>query len=185
MPCHFPKCSIIRRASLHTPFSHSTLPNLNDILVRRNILRLNLTLAVLLIMDGDSLLSKTHLSREGRVRNPATRLSWRNLLQHTVNLLERQALGLRNKEVCEEDGDNAEGAPHEEDLGGEVGVLLVDEVWGDDGDDAVPEPVGGGGKSNTTRADWQREDLTDNNLRAGTPGGGEHADVDADEGNHG
>jgi hypothetical protein len=41
-------------------------------------------------------------------------------------LLEGKALRLRNQEICEENADDAEGAPHEEDLGGQVGVLFID-----------------------------------------------------------
>ena len=39
----------------------------------------------------------------------------------------------------------------------------------DDGDDGVPEPVGGGGESDTTGTDGQREDFTNDNPGAGTP----------------
>ena len=46
----------------------------------------------------------------------------------------------------------------------------------------VPEPVGGSGKSNTTRADREREDLANDDPGGGTPGRGEEEDVDADEG---
>lgn len=38
---------------------------------------------------------------------------------------------------------------------------------------AVPEPVRGGGQTNTTRSDWEREDLADDNPSSWTPGGGE------------
>ena len=50
---------------------------------------------------------------------------------------------------------------------------------------AVPQPVGGGGETDTTGADWEREDLADDNPGAGTPGGREEEDVDADESDHG
>jgi hypothetical protein len=46
---------------------------------------------------------------------------------------------------------------------------------------AVPEPVGGGGETDTTGADGDREDLADDDPGTGTPGGGEEEDVDADE----
>lgn len=49
---------------------------------------------------------------------------------------------------------------------------------------AVPEPVGGGGETDTASTDGQREDLADDDPRAGTPGGGEEENVDADEGDH-
>lgn len=66
-----------------------------------------------------------------------------------------------------------------------MALLGTDEVWSDDGDDAVPEPVGGGGETDTTGSDGERVDFTDENPSSGTPGGGEEGDVDADEGDHG
>jgi len=77
------------------------------------------------------------------VGHPFAGVAWRYLLEHSVDLLERKALGLGHQEVGEENADDAEGAPHEEDLGRQVGILGVDQVRGDDGDDAVPEPVAG------------------------------------------
>jgi hypothetical protein len=47
---------------------------------------------------------------------------------------------------------------------------------------AVPEPVGGGGQSNTTGTDGQRVDLADDDPGTRTPGAGEEEDVNADEG---
>lgn len=55
----------------------------------------------------------------------------------------------------------------------------------DDGNDAVPQPVGGGRQTDTAGADLQGEDLADDDPGAGAPGGGEEEDVDADEGDHG
>lgn len=49
----------------------------------------------------------------------------------------------------------------------------------------VPEPVGGGRESDTTRTDWEREDLTNDDPGTRTPGGGEEEDEDGDEGNLG
>jgi len=48
----------------------------------------------------------------------------------------------------------------------------------------LTEPVRGGGETNTTRTDGQREDLADNDPSAGAPGGGEEEDVDTDERDH-
>lgn len=79
--------------------------------------------------------SHAHLGCEGRVRNPSTGLAWVDLLQHAVDLLEGETLGLWHEEEGEEDGDDAKGSPHEEDLGRQVRVLGIDEVWGDDCDD--------------------------------------------------
>jgi len=132
----------------------------------------------------DLLLNKTHIRCEGRRWNPSAGVSWVDFLKHTINLLKRKTLGLWDEEVCECDGDDAERSPHEEDLAGKVGVLSIDEVWGDDSNDAVPEPVGGGGETDTTGSDGKGEDFTDNNPSARTPGGSEEGNVDADECDH-
>lgn len=50
---------------------------------------------------------------------------------------------------------------------------------------AVPEPIRGGGNGNTTRANWQREDLANHDPRTWSPCSGEEGNVEADEGNHG
>lgn len=50
---------------------------------------------------------------------------------------------------------------------------------------AVPEPVGGGGEADSARADWEGEDLADDNPGGGAPSGREEEDVDADKRNHG
>jgi len=135
----------------------------------------------------DSLLGQAHIGSEGAVRNPFAGGTRSGLFQHAVDLLEGEALGFWDEHVGVDEAGGAERAPDEEDAGPEVGFALVgaDHVWGDDGDDAVPEPVGGGGESNTTGSDGEREDFTDENPSTWTPGGGEEEDVDADECNLG
>ena len=49
---------------------------------------------------------------------------------------------------------------------------------------AVPEPVGRCRNTNTTRSDWNREDLSNDHPSTRAPGGSEEGDVEADEGNH-
>jgi hypothetical protein len=90
------------------------------------------------------------------------------------------------EEVRKEERDAAKSTPHEEDVGAEVGrvLLVADKVGGDDSDDAVPEPVGCGRETNTTGTDGEREDLADDDPRSRSPGGGERCDVQANEGNH-
>jgi hypothetical protein len=85
----------------------------------------------------DALLHKTHFGGECGVGNPGARLAGGDFLQHPVDLFEGETLGLRDEEVGEEHGDDAEGAPHEEDLGREVRVLLVDEVGGNNGNNLL------------------------------------------------
>jgi len=89
------------------------------------------------------LLVEVHVRGKGAVGLPLARSTGCGLLQHLVDLLKGKTLGLRNKEVCEEEGDAAKTAPHEEHVGAELGGVgsLGDEVGGNDTDDAVPEPV--------------------------------------------
>ncbi len=84
-------------------------------------------------------LRHAHLARERRMRHPFRRSPWVCLLQHLVDLLEGKTLSLGNEEVCEGEGDAAEGSPEKEDLGAEVGISGVgaDEVGGDDPDDLL------------------------------------------------
>lgn len=76
--------------------------------------------------ERDAFLDETHLGSEGGVGDPGSGVARRHFLEHSVDLLEGKALSLRNQEICEENADDAEGAPHEENLGGQVGVLFID-----------------------------------------------------------
>lgn len=116
---------------------------------------------------------------------PLGRGTGSGLLHHLVDLLERQALGLGNEEVGVDEGSSAETTPDEEDGRLHVSAVLADHVGGDDGNDGVPEPVGGSGETNTTGADGEREDLSDENPGTGAPCRSEEEDEDGDESNLG
>jgi hypothetical protein len=125
--------------------------------------------------------SQTHVRSESGMRLPPSRGTGSSLLEHAIDLLERKTLGLGDEEVSVDESAGAKTTPDEEDLGTQVTLVGTDHVGSDDGDDAVPEPVGGGGEGNPTRADGEREDLADDDPSAGTPGGGEEEDEDTDE----
>ena len=125
-------------------------------------------------------LLETGLS-EGVGGPPLGRGPGSGLGHHLIDLLQGQTLGLGDEEVGVDESDCAETSPDEEHRGAEVTLLNTDHVGGDDGDDGVPEPVGGGGERNTTGADGEREDLTDEDPGTRTPGGGEEEDEDGDE----
>jgi len=135
----------------------------------------------------DTLLGETHFLRECGVRDPFGRCAWVGLLQHLVDLLERETLGLGDEEVGEGERDAAESTPQEEHFRAQVGIarIAADEVWSDDSNDAVPEPVGGSREADTAGADRKREDLANDDPGGRTPGGSEEEDVDADKRNHG
>ena len=95
--------------------------------------------------------------------NPLGGSARSGLFEHTVNLLKGKTLSLRNEKVCVNEAQSTEGSPNEEHTRSQIGISRFgsDHVWGDNGDDAVPEPVAGSGKRNTTGTDGQREDLAD------------------------
>jgi hypothetical protein len=136
-----------------------------------------------LLLSNFTVLGHAHLIGESGSGSPASRLARSNLLKHLVDLLERQALGFRDEEVGVDASASAEGAPDEEDLGAEVALTLglANHVRSDGGDDCVPQPVAGGRETDTAGTDGQREDLTDQDPSARTPGGCEESDGEADE----
>lgn len=127
-------------------------------------------------------LASTNSGGKGGVRTPLGRVSGSRLLHHLVDLLQGQTLGLGDEEVGVDKGAGAETTPDEEDGRLEVAAVLADHVGSDDSNDGVPEPVGGGGQTDTTRSDGEREDLANDDPGTGTPGGGEEEDEDGDEG---
>lgn len=87
--------------------------------------------------DTEALLRQTHLARKRLVRFPRRRMPRVRFLHHLIDLLEAEPLSLGDEEVGEEGGEDAEGAPEEEDASAEVGVVFfgADEVGGDCCDD--------------------------------------------------
>ena len=76
-----------------------------------------------------------------------------NFVHHAIDLFEGETLGFGHEGPGEQGAEHAGGTPDEEDLDAQVAVLLVDHVRGDDGDDAVPEPVRGGRQGDALGAD--------------------------------
>lgn len=153
---------------------------------------------------NNGLLGEAHLGGEGGLGLPLGGSARSGLLHHLVDLLQGETLGLGNQEVGVDESAGTERAPDVEHLGTEVALVRVNHVGGDDGNDlrvllagsflfrqtetvtyAVPEPVGGGGKSDTAGTDRERVDLSDNDPSTRSPGAGEEEDVDADERDHG
>lgn len=75
----------------------------------------------------------------GLMRLPARGGARSGLGKHLVDLLERETLGLGDEEVRKERRADGSRTPDEEDLGAELELVLGDEVWRDDTDNAVPE----------------------------------------------
>jgi len=79
----------------------------------------------------------------------------------------------------------AQTPPNEENVGLEITLVFTDHVRCDNGNDGIPEPVGGSREGDTTGTDGDWEGLTNDDPNTWTPGRGEEEDVDADEGNLG
>jgi hypothetical protein len=114
---------------------------------------LNLLMLNVLSAEGVGSSNFSHLLRvfignlvsKGGVRLPSSAGAWSALEEHDVDLLERQALGLRNEKVREDDTGSARTSPDKEHIGAHVAILFVYHVGGDLRDDEVPEPIGRGG----------------------------------------
>lgn len=130
-------------------------------------------------------LGKSHLGRERGVGAPLGRRAGGRLLQHAIDLFQREALGFRDQQVGVDETESAERAPDEEHFLAQVGSVLAHHVRGDNGDDTIPQPIRGGGQANSTGADGEREDLSNHDPSSRAPGGSEEENVDADEGNFG
>lgn len=84
-----------------------------------------LNIRLINVLMGGSLLGHAHVSSESAVWHPLARVSWVGLLEHTVDLLERQALGLGDEEVGVDEGAEAERAPDEEDLRTKITLDII------------------------------------------------------------
>ena len=116
-----------------------------------------------------TLLGKTHIGREGTVWNPLARGPGGALFHHSVDLLKGETLGLWDQEVGVEEAANAEGSPDVKNLGSQVGLIRVNHVRSDDGNDTVPQPVRRRRQTNTTRTNREWEDLADDNPSTWSP----------------
>jgi hypothetical protein len=126
-------------------------------------------------------LDHTHFVGESGSRFPAGRIARGNLLEHLVNLFQRKTLGFGHEEVGIDGRECAQRTPDEKDLGSKVALVLADHVRGDGSDDGVPQPVGSGRKTDSTRTDGKREDFANQHPSAGAPSRGEEGDGQADE----
>jgi hypothetical protein len=141
-----------------------------------------------IVSRGILLANIAHIRRIRAVRHPFSRCSWRSLLHHAVHLLERETLSFRNEHVGVDETEEAKRAPEEEHFGTEIGVAaaVADEVGRNNSDNlekelvqfsefqvsrtyAVPQQVGRGGQSNTTRTNGQWENLANKHPGAWAP----------------
>lgn len=82
-----------------------------------------------------ALVCQAHLRCERAVRHPFGRIPRSCLLQHAIDLLERQTFGFENEKVGVDEAAAAKAAPHEEHLGTEIPFVRVDHVGCDNADD--------------------------------------------------
>jgi len=135
---------------------------------------------------GDDLLVEdttfaAHLLGEGLGRLPARRGARSCLFHHLVNLFQSKTLGLGDEEPGIDEGAGTKATPDEEHRRLEVAPVFVDHVGGNDGDDSVPEPVGGSAETHTAGTDREGEDLADNDPGTRSPGRRKEEDEDGNE----
>ena len=111
---YFPTYDIPPLSKYHTP-SNNTSPPLH---ILHNLRRQR------------PLIRQAHLRRKRRMRDPFRTIPRRRLLQHAIDLFQRQPFRFRNEEIGVEEAADAEGAPDEEDFGAEVAFVSVDHVGG-------------------------------------------------------
>jgi len=127
----------------------------------------------------------THFLAESGMWLPCGRGTSSRLSKHVIDLLEGQSLSLGDEEVGVDESACAQTTPNPEDVGTEITLVRSDHIRGDDSDDGVPEPVGGGRDGDTTGSDGEREDFTDEHPSTWTPSRGKEEDEDGDEGDLG
>lgn len=96
-------------------------------------------------------------------------------------MLQGQPLGLGDDEEGKQQAQEERTTPDEEHLNRQVALVLVHDVWRDDGNHTVPQPVRGCSKSNTLGSNWERVDLANHDPGSRTPGGCKGGDVQASE----
>ena len=103
--------SLVR--GIKTAFDLSS-PLFSSIYPPRNLVDASLALHILDKLDIELSVLCTHLRSERPGGLPLARRARRRLLEHLVDLLERQTLGLGHEEVRVHKGAGAETAPHKE-----------------------------------------------------------------------
>lgn len=104
-----------------------------------------------------------------------------SFFQHFVHLLQCQVLRLGDKEKGKQEGKNECTTPNKENLSPKVTLISVHNVWCDDCNDTVPEPIGGCRKANAFGTNRKGIDLSDDDPCTRAPGDGEGRDVAASE----
>lgn len=99
--------------------------------------------------------------REGIVRFPLLTQVWRDIFHHLVNLFEGESFRLGYEYKGEDGAEETGRAPDEEDSDAKIPLVLVDDEGDDDCNYAVPEPIGGGRKSDAFASDFELENLAD------------------------
>ena len=92
---------------------------------------------LLSVSHRHAFVGEAHFLGESGVRHPVLGCTRRGLFQHLVDLLERKALRLRNKEIGKGKGDAAERSPQEEDFRTKVRIsrTIINEVRSNGSDD--------------------------------------------------
>lgn len=144
--------------------------------------------------------------------NPFGGCTRSSLFHHTVDLFESEPLTFRHEEVGIYETADAEGAPQPEDVGTQVALIGSDKIRSDDGDNllivsqsmlvskgdwgislkymlngvtyAIPQPVRGCRKTDTTGTHWKRKDFANYDPCTGAPGAGEEENINTYKRDH-
>jgi len=115
------------------------------------------------------------------MRSPSRTSPRRALLNTPINLLQTQSLELIDTEVRKDRTASAKTAKYVEDLRAQVGVVHADEVWVDNSNDGVPQPVGCSTEADAAGSNRQGKDLANDDPSCWSPGGGKERDEDAEK----
>lgn len=86
-------------------------------------------------------LSHAHLGCKGGMCPPFARVPGGCLLQHPIDLFQRETFGFGNEEVGVYEASGAKGPPEEEHFGSKIALIAADEVGSDDCDDLMIPPM--------------------------------------------
>lgn len=146
----------------------------------------NLSSVVVLVLTGTALsglglMGTVEVGNDTLGGNPAGRLPGLDAQDvHGVNLLKGATLGLVDEEEDNQDGSETAGSK-------DVSVAVVNgagDEGGEEGDEEVPGPVGGGGDSHAGSTVAEGVHLTTDSPDNGTPGGSETNNEEAGEDDH-
>ena len=173
-------------------FGHNaSARNIVDTVLRRGVRNgftaiLTLHARSVLFTDAATVVSQEQLVCSNEIlalwRDPLGALPWLDVENvHGIGLLETTTLTLTDEEISDDGTSQAAG-------GEDVSVLVVDgagNVWCEEGDEEIPDPVRGGGETHSGGSVASRVDFSSNAPDDWPPSGGVPEDEECGEDDHG